>query len=123
MHLEPPTIDNVHALLEAVRSIRKLGSSIDDLCDAVSADVKERPNAADRINWRAVEAVSALRSLWTVMKSKDAPSRALNPSSNFANFLRAGFKYLNLEADAVSAFKRWAAVAPSSEKERVIDPR
>ena len=64
------------------------------------------------INWAAVEAVARLRGLWWRNTGSEAPSRALNPASPFCQFLADGFAFLDIEADPVSAFKRWAEAYP-----------
>jgi hypothetical protein len=61
------------------------------------------------INWDAVHAVDSLRWLWWRNTGRHAPSRALNPASEFHSYLRDGFDFLEIEADPASAFKRWAA--------------
>ena len=68
------------------------------------------------VNWEAVHAVDALRWLWWRNTDRLAPIRALNPASIFAAFLKEGFEYLDINADHLSAFKRWAARTPDSEK-------
>jgi hypothetical protein len=64
------------------------------------------------INWDAVEAVSRLRVLWWRNTDSEAPSRALNPASTFCRFLADGFAFLEIDADPVSAFKRWVEAYP-----------
>jgi hypothetical protein len=64
------------------------------------------------INWQAVHAIDTLRILWWRNTGKDAPSRALNPASKFAAFLDDGFHWLDIDADHISAFKRWSAMRP-----------
>ena len=62
------------------------------------------------INWAAVDATDALRGLWWRNTGKEGPFRALNPASKFASFLRDGFLFLDIDADPISAFKRWVAL-------------
>jgi hypothetical protein len=59
------------------------------------------------INWEAVHAVDMLRLLWWRNVGQNAPSRALNPASIFASYLQDGFHFLDVDADPLSAFKRW----------------
>jgi hypothetical protein len=102
-------------LLQILSGLRESASSINALCEVISQSI-EQTRDMKNINWNAVDAVSDLRAVWSVMFGKDAPSRALNPSSKFASFLHVGFKYLGLDADPASAFKRWSATADPSEK-------
>ena len=111
------------------RKILKFIFSLDEmkesgLLDAVIAKyVADAESAIDNmpetrnINWEAVHAVDSLRVLWWRNTGKDAP-RTLNPASTFANFLRDGFSYLRIEADPVSAFKRWADKLGDDSDER-----
>lgn len=79
----------------------------EELARNAIAQMPERRN----INWEAVDAIYRLRGLWWRNTGEDAPSRALNPESPFANYLRDAFEYLEIKGDPVSAFKRWAALA------------
>ena len=67
------------------------------------------------INWEAVHAVSRLRWFWWRRTGEDAPGRALNPASPFADYLRDAFEYFEIAADPISAFRRWAALAEKDE--------
>jgi hypothetical protein len=91
----------------------------DNLTDQVLAGFEEKAlREIDRlpergnINWEAVEAVDRLRTLWWRNTGTYAPSRALNPASSFCRFLSDGFAFLDVEADPVSAFKRWVEAYP-----------
>jgi hypothetical protein len=64
------------------------------------------------INWEAVHAVDWLRRLWEIYTDSEGPSRALNPASTFCRFLGDGLDFLEIDADPVSAFKRWAEAYP-----------
>lgn len=77
-------------------------------------------NSPDRrnIKWESVDAVYRLRVLWWRNTGESAPSRALNPSSLFAEYLHDAFQYLEIDADPISAFKRWAALAKTDERWR-----
>ena len=84
----------------------------EEVLNKYAADAEEGINRipeAANINWDAVFAVDALRVLWWRNTGQEGPARALNPASTFCNYLRAGFQYLEIEADPSSAFKRWAA--------------
>ena len=72
----------------------------------------ERLPERRNINWDAVHAVDRLRTLWWRNTGNDAPSRALNPASTFCRFLGDGLDFLEIDADPVSAFKRWADAYP-----------
>lgn len=91
----------------------------------VVADEKIGFPQTQNINWEAVHAVEGLRTLWKRNMARRPPARPLNPETRFANYLRAGFEYLELDADPVSAFKRWTKIRhlvypeerkPTSEK-------
>jgi hypothetical protein len=91
----------------------------DNLTDEVLAGFEEKAlHEIDRlpergnINWEAVEAVDRLRTLWWRNTGTYAPSRGLNPASAFCRFLGDGFAFLDVEADPVSAFKRWVEAYP-----------
>lgn len=59
------------------------------------------------INWRAVHAVDVLRRFWESWTESPAPRRALNPTSPFADYLRDGFDFFEIDGDPGAAFKRW----------------
>jgi hypothetical protein len=89
------------------------------LTDKVLAGFVEKANREidglpeqSNINWQAVHAVDWLRRLWNIYTDSDGPSRALNPASTFCRFLGDGFDFLEIDADPVSAFKRWAEAYP-----------
>lgn len=88
-----------------------------DLRTRAKAAVRETRDAG-RLNWAAVRAVGALQALWERETGKPGPQKALNPSSRFANFLRSGFEYLNLQADVRSAFNAWKRWAESAQQPR-----
>ena len=69
------------------------------------------------VNWDAVHAVDGLRVLWWRNTGENGPARALNPASKFASYLRDGFEFLGINADPVSAFKRWAETRPPTDTE------
>jgi hypothetical protein len=64
------------------------------------------------IHWQAVHAVDFLRHLWWRNTGSEAPARALNPASAFCRFLGDGLDFLEIDADPMSAFKRWAEAYP-----------
>lgn len=86
----------LHETLDLLRS--EAGSAIDDTPDQRN------------VKWDAVHAIDALRTLWwrNTGRSRWPAARRLNPASNFAGFLRDGFTWLEIEADPLSAFRRWA---------------
>ena len=84
---------------------------IDRLVADSDALIEATPETAN-VNWAAVNAVGALRWLWQRNTGRPAPARALNPASKFCAFLRDGFEFLGIEADPVSAFKRWVKRDP-----------
>lgn len=65
-------------------------------------------DTSSRTNWEGVYAVESLSVLWFRNKGKRGPRKALNPASEFADFLRSGFRYLDVSADPISAFRAWA---------------
>jgi hypothetical protein len=67
------------------------------------------------VNWDAVHTVDGLRVLWWRNTGKNGPVKALNPASKFASYLRDGFEFLDINADPVSAFRRWAETRPSTD--------
>jgi hypothetical protein len=91
----------------------------DGLTDEVLAGFEEKASREiDRlpdtlnINWKAVHAVEGLRILWWRNTGGEAPARALNPASSFCRFLGDGLEFLEIDADPVSAFKRWVEAYP-----------
>jgi hypothetical protein len=71
-----------------------------------SEHVPDRRN----INWEAVNAVDRLRGYWHHGTKSPAPSRALNPTSPFADYLRDAFEFFNISGDPSAAFKRWVVI-------------
>jgi hypothetical protein len=101
-------------VIRAVHVIKESGCLTQALNDyefwARSA-VDQMPNRKN-INWTAVHAISQLRFYWRAGSlGRVAPRRALNPSCQFANYLRDAFDFFGVEGDPISAFKRWAALA------------
>lgn len=88
-------------------SLAKVLDRYEELARKAIAETPDRRN----INWEAVDAVYRLRGLWWRNTGENAPSRALNPESPFANYLRDAFQFLDIKGDPISAFKRWAALA------------
>ncbi|WLA36182.1 hypothetical protein QNJ95_24380 [Bradyrhizobium elkanii] len=74
---------------------------------ATEKAIEATPDSGN-INWDAVHAVEGLRALWWRNTLRHGPTRALNPASRFASFLKDGFEYLEIEGDHLSAFRRWA---------------
>jgi len=74
-----------------------------------AVDAMSRLPDRGNTNWEAVFAVDALRVVWWQNTGREAPSKALNPASEFASFLRDGFRYLEVEANPIAAFRRWVA--------------
>lgn len=85
----------------------ELAAALDRFAIEAEMAIESTPEAGN-INWDAVHAVDCLRALWWRNIGKHGPSRALNPASEFAAFLRDAFDYLKIHADPISAFKRWA---------------
>ena len=85
------------------------GRVIEDFVADVVRCIDGLPDAGN-LNWKAIQAVDALRVCWQRNTGKAPPSRGLNPASKFHAYLFDGFKLLNVEGDPVSAFKRWVAV-------------
>ena len=79
--------------------------------EKVSREIDRLPEKSN-INWEAVHAVDWLRRLWEIFTDNEGPSRALNPASTFCRFLGDGLDFLEIDADPVSAFKRWAEAYP-----------
>jgi hypothetical protein len=84
---------------------------IDRLVADSDALIEVTPETSN-VNWAAVNGVHALRGLWRRNIGRPAPARALNPASKFCAFLSDGFEFLGIEADPVSAFKRWVTRWP-----------
>ena len=79
--------------------------------DSASRAIDQVPNQGN-IHWKAMDAIDGLRILWWRNTGKDGPSRALNPASRFASYLRDAFDFLEIKANPESAFKRWVAAYP-----------
>jgi len=88
-----------------------------------SEELQDRRN----INWLAVNAVYHLREHWEsenrhengIESRWDAPRRALNPASPFADYLRDAFEYFNISGDPLAAFKRWVVVDDAIRERRI----
>lgn len=83
---------------------------LDPALERFAAEAEKAINAIPEtlnVNWEAVHAIDCLRVFWRMNKWREAPARALNPASTFADFLNVGFSYLEIDGDPVSAFKRW----------------
>lgn len=102
---EGKIIDIIDALWEMEHQglTRKV---IDKFVADANALIDETPETAN-VNWVAVDAVATLRWLWRRNTGKHGPARALNPASKFHAYLSDGFEFLGIQADPVSAFKRW----------------
>lgn len=103
-------------LRNALLNLRKAATA--PALNALSAELEEAiagvPETGN-INWHAAYAVDSLRALWFVIHGKPAPMKGLNPASDFARFLEAGFQFLGLEAKAIPAFRRWAKMGFETE--------
>lgn len=87
-----------------------------DRYEALAREAINRTPDRRNIKWDAVHAVYRLRVLWWRNTGEDAPRRALNPESPFANYLRDAFDYLEIKGDPVSAFRRWATLADEDNR-------
>lgn len=94
--------------LSEIRDEGWTNAVIDGFVADAEAAMAILPDTAN-INWESVNAVDGLRWLWWRNTGKHGPSRALNPASTFCQYLRDGFAYMEIDADPISAFKRWAA--------------
>jgi hypothetical protein len=97
---------------------KKLPQVLDQLeswAREVLEDIPDRRN----INWEAVNAVDNLRGFWESWLEKEAPRRALNPASPFADYLRDAFEFFNISGDPVAAFKRWVVVEDAFRQMRM----
>jgi hypothetical protein len=125
-----PEIWNYENVLHVAHGIYKCLLTIQDM-----ADNKKLPQVLDQlegwarkaseaiedrrnINWRAVKAVEELHGFCESWTESPAPSRALNPASPFAEYLRDAFEFFNVSGDPVAAFKRWVAVEDARQKIR-----
>lgn len=93
-----------------------LNSGTNDATDGVReavisdfiADCREAILTTDdkkNINWQAIEAIRALRTLWWRNNERIKAPIALNPETPFADYLRGGFQFLDVRGDIVSAFR------------------
>ena len=127
---DPKAGDNEN-VLHAAQEIYKCLLTIEDM-----ADNKKLPQVLDQlegwareasehlldrrnIKWEAVTAVGELRGQWEWWTKTPAPSRALNPASPFADYLRDAFEFFNISGDPVASFKRWVAVEDARRKIRI----
>jgi len=117
---DDPSVASVDLIL---RFLLDLGEMSDNgtLPSAVDQFVASAERAIDtlpergNINWDAVHAVDGLRALWWRNTGENGPAKALNPASKFASYLRDAFEFLGINADPVSAFRRWAETRPSTD--------
>ncbi|MBR1154823.1 hypothetical protein [Bradyrhizobium sp. JYMT SZCCT0428] len=93
--------------LKEIMSEEAINEACSDIEAAINVTIDKR-----NIRWDALQAIESLRCIWWLMGNRPAPSKALNPSSKFADFLRVGFVYLDLDADPVSAFRSWSTKWP-----------
>ena len=77
---------------------------------------KQRPRKGSQnsIEGQQIDPNERLR-VWAESLGR-APSKALNPASKFARFLRDGFRYLEVEGNPESAFRRWAEINRTGSK-------
>lgn len=81
----------------------------DVIIDQMLEDAKEVINTMPdkrNIKWEAAHAIDALRILWWRNTGKVAPY-SLNPASPFVEYLSVAFSFLDIDADPISAFRRW----------------
>lgn len=79
-------------------------SGVSDFTKRLKHAVEIMPDRGNT-NWAGVNGVEALATLWWRNTGRWGPMKALNRESKFANFLRIGFRYLEIDADPVSAFR------------------
>jgi hypothetical protein len=120
---EPPVVgddneDVLHAAQEIYEGLvmirdmadqKKLPQVLDQL-EGWAREASEQLMDRRNINWEAVNAVDVLHRFWESWTETPAPSRALNPASRFADYLRDGFAFFKISGDPAAAFKRWVAV-------------
>jgi hypothetical protein len=105
--------------IEHMADDKKLPQVLDELEGwAREASASEYLMDRRNVNWEAVNAVDKLRGFWESWTVTPAPSRALNPASPFADYLRDAFEFFNISGDPVAAFKRWVAVEDARQKLR-----
>jgi hypothetical protein len=97
--------------LDDMRGERLTEKVLAQFVEKANREIDRLPEQSN-INWQAVHAVDRLRRLWKIYTDSNGPSRALNPASTFCRFLGDGLDFLEIEADPVSAFKRWAEAYP-----------
>jgi hypothetical protein len=104
-----------HAII--AQAITDLGSMDEDgaleaaltrFKDAAIGALSHLPDTGNT-NWDAVFAIDTLRTVWWRNTGTEAPVKALNPASEFAEFLQEGFRYLEVAGNTVAAFRRWVA--------------
>jgi len=85
---------------------------VSDFIEHCKKTIESLPDKGNK-NWDGLLAVESLRVLWwrNSGRSKEAP-RYLNPATTFAEYLRDGFKFLEIEGDVVSAFRSWRVHFP-----------
>ncbi|BCH32612.1 hypothetical protein MesoLjLc_45420 [Mesorhizobium sp. L-8-10] len=119
----PPEIDDPEDVTNVARQIYdclltvgdaehhygNLSQVLDELEQWARKGAEYVPNRRN-IKWKAVHAVDHLRGYWENMTETPAPSRALNPASPFADYLRDAFEFFEIPGDPMSAFKRWVAL-------------
>lgn len=109
LHVAVEIYDFLLLIDDVAHHSRKLPQVLDQLerwAREASENLPDRRN----INWEAVNAVDRLRGSWESYNEMQAPRRALNLASPFADYLREGFEFFEISGDAISAFKRWVAV-------------
>jgi hypothetical protein len=105
---------------------KTLSQVLDQLANWAREASEELPDRRN-INWMAVNAVHHLRAHWEsenreengIESRWDAPRRALNPASPFADYLRDAFEFFNISGDPLAAFKRWVVVEDSFRERRI----
>lgn len=84
-----------------------LRETLDVFRSTAAGAIDETPDQRN-VKWDAVHAIDKLRILWWRNTGRWPAGRRLNPASKFAGFLRDGFTWLEIEAEPLSAFRRWA---------------
>jgi hypothetical protein len=103
--------------IEDMADNKKLPQVLDQL-EGWAREVSEYLLDRRNINWEAVNAVDVLRRFWESWTETPVPSRALNPESPFADYLRDAFEFFDISGDPAAAFKRWVAVEDARQKIR-----
>jgi hypothetical protein len=115
-----PSAENADLILRFLLELGEMGDN-GTLQSAVDRFVASAEQAIDtlpergNIKWDAVHAVDGLRVLWWRNTGENGPAKALNPASKFASYLHDAFEFLGINADPVSAFRRWVETRPSSD--------